>query len=346
MSLASINQKLQQRSDLSTEEMQSAMRDIMSGNAEHDEIKTFLLALKAKGEIVDEIASAASVLREYMTPLSAPDGAIDTCGTGGDGQHTLNISTATAIVLAACGLPVAKHGNRSVSSKSGSADVLENLGLNLNAPKEMLEEALAIHHFCFMMAPNFHPTMKQVAKVRAEIGERTIFNLLGPLINPATPDFQLLGVYKPGLLEPFAHVLKKFGLKHAWVVHGHDGLDEISITGPTKVAELKDGEITMFEITPEEAGLKRASLADIQGGEPIANAQALTELLDGKPSAYRDMVTLNAGAASLIAGKVETLAEGVQTTSNALDSKAAQESFSKIIRHSRLENGHANEDLR
>lgn len=296
---------------------------MMNGGATPAQMAAILMGLRIKGESVEEISAGASVLRAKASPINAPQDCIDTCGTGGDGRGTYNISTTTAIVLAACGLPVAKHGNRSVSSKSGSADVLETLGIKIDAEIPVLEKCLNELGIAFLMAPKFHTAMRHVAPIRQELGLRTIFNILGPLCNPAKPAYQLLGVYDRTLTEPMARVLKELGTKAAWVVCGHDGLDELTLTGTTYVTELKDGNIRNFEITPEEAGLPRAILEDLKGGNASVNAKAMEEALSGIDSAYKNAVLYNAGAALLIAGKVENMTDGVAMARNAIDDGAA-----------------------
>jgi anthranilate phosphoribosyltransferase len=296
---------------------------IMNGGATPAQIAAILMGLRIKGETVEEITAGAAVLRAKATKIKAPEGTIDTCGTGGDSRGTYNISTATAIVIAAAGIPVAKHGNRSVSSKSGSADVLEALGIKINADIPVLEKCLNELGITFLMAPKFHAAMRHVSPVRQELGLRTIFNILGPLSNPANPDFQLLGVYDKALLEPLARVLQSLGTKAAWVVHGHDGLDELTLTGPSFVCALKGGDISHFEITPEDAGLPRAMLEDVKGGDAATNAKALENALSGMESAYKNAVMYNAAAGLLIAGKVGDIKAGVSLARETIDNGKA-----------------------
>ena len=311
---------LAERKNLAAELAERVFQIIMNGGATPAQIAAILMGLRIKGETVEEITAGAKVLRAKAANIKAPAGAIDTCGTGGDGRHSYNISTTAAIVLAACGVPVAKHGNRSVSSKSGSADVLEALGIKINADIPVLEKCLKEVGIAFLMAPKFHTAMRHVAPVRQELGLRTIFNILGPLSNPAQPDFQLLGVYSKELLEPMARVLQSLGVKAAWVVHGADGLDELTLTGKTYVVELKNGAIRPFEITPEDAGLPTAMLEDIKGGDAQANAKALEHALSGMESAYKNAVLYNAAAALLIAGKAADIKDGVALARAQIDS--------------------------
>ncbi len=321
---------LAQKKNLTREVAVRAFQVIMNGGATPAQIAAFLMGLAMKGETVDEIAGGATAMRIKAKPMRAPSGAIDCCGTGGDGLGTYNISTATGIVLAACGQTVVKHGNRSVSSKCGSADVLEMLGVKIDAEIPVLEKCLAECNFVFLMAPKFHPAMRHVSHVRQELGIRTIFNLLGPLANPAKPDFQLLGVYSEEWLEPMANVLKELGTKAAWVVHGSDGLDELTLSGASSVVELKDGNVRRFEINPEDAGLKKASLEELRGGAPEENAKALATALSGMENAYRRAVLLNAAAGLLIAGKAPDLKSGAALAAEAIDSGNAYRLLNKL----------------
>ncbi len=304
----------------SEEEMVTCMSEIMDGQWTDAQISSFLTGLSARGETVEEITGAARVMREKALPISAPDGAVDCCGTGGDKSGTYNISTAVAIVAAACGVPVAKHGNRSASSKSGAADVLEALGINLNVSQDKLEGALTKFNFAFLMAPNHHKAMKYVMPVRKALGVRTIFNILGPLANPAKTKFQLLGVYDRALVVPMANVLKNLGTQAAWVVHGSDGLDEITTTGETYVAKLKDGQITEKVMSPEDFGLVRSNPEDLLGGLPAENAKALREILSGVKNAYRDIVVANTAAVLVISGQKTNLNDAVDCAAQAIDS--------------------------
>jgi anthranilate phosphoribosyltransferase len=304
---------------------------IMNGGATPAQMGAFLMGLRLKGETADEIAAGAIAMRAKARRFPVPEGTIDTCGTGGDGHNTYNISTAVALVLAACGLPVAKHGNRSVSSQSGSADVLMALGVNINAEMPALERCLAGAGICFLMAPKFHTAMRHIAPVRQELGLRTIFNLLGPLANPAAPDYQLLGVYSPVWLEPVAQVLQTLGTKGAWVVHGNDGQDELALSGSSRVAELKGGQIRLFEVTPEDAGLPRAPLEAVKGATAETNAKALIEAISGVESAYRNAVLYNTAAALMVAGKAGTLKDGVAIAKEAIDFGRAYSVLQKLI---------------
>jgi len=308
-----------------------AFQVIMNGGATPAQMAAFLMGLRIKGETIEEITAGAVAMRVKAQHFTAPSGAIDTCGTGGDAQGTYNISTAVAFVLAACGVPVAKHGNRSVSSLSGSADVLNMLGVKVDAEASVLERCLTQCGICFLLAPRFHPAMRHVAPVRQELGIRTVFNLLGPLSNPAGPSYQLLGVYSAALVEPLAHVLKALGTQAAWVVHGSDGLDELSLSGPSVVAEMKYGAVHRFEVTPEEAGLPRAPLESIKGQGPQYNANAMIDALSGTESAYRNAVVYNAAAGLVIAGKTPDLRAGVALAKEAIDSGRAHSVLKKLI---------------
>lgn len=316
---------------LNAEEAEKAFNIIMSGAADLAQMAAFIMALRLRGEQVEEIVGGARVLRAKADRIAAPDGIIDTCGTGGDGIGTYNISTAAALVTAAAGVPVAKHGNRSVSSKSGSADVLMSLGANLEISKEANEQSLRENNFAFLFAPAHHRAMRHVAPARGSLQLRTIFNLLGPLANPAHAKRQVLGVFDRKWLRPMAEVLQKLGSEHVWVVHGSDGLDEVTTTGVTYVAELKDGEITEFEVSPESVGLEKADLDDLKGGDAEVNAQAIKDLLAGEKSAYRDIVLINAGAALVVAGKAGSLREGVDIAAGTIDSGAAKALLSRWV---------------
>lgn len=303
-----------------------AFQIIMNGGATPAQMGAFLLGLRAKGETVVEITEGARVLRSRAAHIQAPEHAIDTCGTGGDMRCTLNISTAVAIVVAACGVPVAKHGNRAISSASGSADVLQELGLDVTTSPEQASTCLANVGMCFLMAPSYHKAMRHVAPVRNELGLRTVFNLLGPLANPAGVKQQLLGVYDAKWLVPMAQVLRELGSTRALIVHGDDGLDEITTTTTTHVAELHaDGSISEYSIDPQVLGLPLASMQELAGLDASYNAKRLRALLAGTRDAYRDIVLLNAAAALKIAGKVENLEDGLLLAAQAVDSyKAAQ----------------------
>jgi anthranilate phosphoribosyltransferase len=309
---------------LSAEEAERAFAILFEGDATPAQIGGLLMALRTRGETVEEIAAAARQMRARCLPVRAPEGAIDIVGTGGDGKGTLNISTAAALVVAGAGVPVAKHGNRNLSSRSGAADALTQLGVRVMVGPAVVERALAAAGIGFMMAPMHHPAMKHVMPARAELGTRTIFNILGPLTNPAGVRRQLSGAYAARLLTPMAETLGRLGAERAWVVHGADGTDELSICGPSRVAELRDGRVAERDLHPEEAGLPVHPLEAILGGSPEANAAALRALLDGAPGAYRDAVLFNAAAALVIAERAVDLAAGVALARMSLDSGAAR----------------------
>ncbi len=316
---------------LTTQQSVSAFDAIMSGKAEIAQIAAFLMALRVRGEHVDEIEGGAQILRSKALKFSAPDGIVDTCGTGGDEIGTYNISTVSAIIAAAAGVPVAKHGNRSVSSKSGSSEVLTSLGANLDLPLQANEQSLRENGFAFMFAPAHHQAMRHVGPVRAAMKLRTIFNLLGPLANPASAKRQILGVFDRKWLVPMAEVLKRLGSQHVWVVHGSDGLDEITTTGTTYVAELKDGHISKFEVHPKDVGLPVSTIETLIGGDCDYNADAIRRLLDGEKSAYRDIAVLNTGAALLVGSKASSLENGVRLAEHAVDSGAAKTTLERWI---------------
>ena len=307
---------------LSREDARDAFEIMMSGEATPSQIGGFLMALRVRGETVDEITGAVSVMRDKMLPVEAPEDAIDIVGTGGDASGSYNVSTCAALVVAGCGVPVAKHGNRALSSRSGAADTLAALGVNIEASPAQIAACIREAGVGFMFAPAHHSAMRHVGPSRVELGTRTIFNLLGPLSNPAGVRRQLVGVFSPQWVEPLAHVLKSLGCEAAWVVHG-DGLDEITTTGATSVAELKDGNVRTFEITPEDAGIERATAQRLKGGDAKYNAAALRAVLGGETSAYRDIVLMNAGAALIIAAKAASLAEGVAMAAESIDSGKA-----------------------
>nr|WP_295889535.1 anthranilate phosphoribosyltransferase [uncultured Devosia sp.] len=323
--------KIANRKDLTGEEMRGVMRTIMAGEATPSQIGAFLMGMRVKGETVVEIAAAVSILREQMIPVSAPEHAIDIVGTGGDGAGTLNISTASAIVVAACGVPVAKHGNRALSSKSGASQVLEALGVKLDLSPAEIGASVDTAGIGFMFAPLHHPAMKHVGPSRSEMGTRTLFNLLGPQSNPAGVRRYLLGVYAEEWVEPVAAALLANRAIKAWVVHGSDGLDEITTTGPTHIAQIDGGSLTTFEITPEQYGLPRATLDDLRGGDPADNARAMTALLDGAPGAYRDIVLLNSAAALFVADRVDTIDTGIAVARDAIDSGKAKQTLARLV---------------
>lgn len=317
---------------LSRAEAEAAFTALFEGNATPSQIGGFLMALRTRGETVAEIAAAAAVMRAKCSPVRAPVGAMDIVGTGGDGKGTLNISTATAFVVAGAGVPVAKHGNRNLSSKSGSADALTQMGINVMIGPQEVEKALAEIGICFMMAPMHHPAMKHVMPTRTELGTRTIFNILGPLTNPAGVKRQLTGAFSASLLRPMAETLLQLGSEAAWLVHGCDGTDEISICGESQVAELKDGKVTDRTVHPEEAGLPVHAFEAILGGTPEDNGRAFRALLDGAPGAYRDAVLLNAAAALVIAGRAATLPEGVELARDSIDAGRARDKVAALAR--------------
>nr|WP_256476290.1 anthranilate phosphoribosyltransferase [Siccirubricoccus soli] len=307
---------------LAESEAEAAFGTIMAGEATPAQIAGLLMAMRVRGETVAELTGAVRAMRARMTAIEAPPGAIDIVGTGGDGSGSLNISTAASLVVAGCGVPVAKHGNRALSSRSGAADALAALGINLDVPLERLEEVLAKAGMAFLMAPRHHASMRHAAGPRVELGTRTIFNLLGPLANPARVKRQLTGAFSPAWLRPMAETLGRLGTERAWVVHGQ-GLDEIALCGETQVAALEGGTIREFTVAPEDAGLERAPPEAIRGGEPAENAAALLALLEGAPGPYRDIVLLNAAAALIVAGRAESLRAGAALAARAIDSGAA-----------------------
>ncbi|MBE7185498.1 MAG: anthranilate phosphoribosyltransferase [Methylobacterium mesophilicum] len=315
---------------LSFEEAREAFGIIMSGDATPGQIGGFLMALRVRGEKVDEIAGAVASMRERMLPVEAPAEAIDIVGTGGDGSHSVNISTASALVIAGAGVPVAKHGNRGLSSLTGAADVLMALGVNIELTPDAIARCIREAGVGFMFAPSHHPAMRHVGPTRSELGTRTIFNLLGPLSNPAGVKRQLVGVFAPEWIEPVAHTLRSLGTEQAWVVHG-DGYDEITTTGATNIAELKDGQVRTFSITPEEFDLPRHASQALRGGDAALNAAALSRLLDGEAGAYRDTVLMNAGAALVVAGRAAALAEGIAQARNSVDTGAARRVLDRLI---------------
>ncbi|MGP2492240.1 anthranilate phosphoribosyltransferase [Mesorhizobium sp. PUT5] len=315
---------------LSFEEAREAFDIIMSGDATPGQIGGFLMALRVRGETVSEISGAVATMRDKMLRVNAPENAIDIVGTGGDGSHSLNISTASAIVIAGCGVPVAKHGNRGLSSLTGAADVLTALGIKIDLSAEAIGRCIREAGVGFMFAPAHHPAMKHVGPTRVELGTRTIFNLLGPLSNPAGVKRQLVGVFAPEWIVPVAETLKALGAEHAWVVHG-DGYDEITTTGETSVAELADGEIRTFTLQPETFGLKRHGREALRGGDSAFNAKALRALLDGAPGAYRDTVLMNAGAGLVVAGVVTRLEDGILKAAGAIDSGRARDVLKKLV---------------
>lgn len=322
--------KVAAREALSRDDARAAFEIIMSGAATPSQIGGFLMALRVRGETVDEIVGAVGAMRERMLPVDAPEDAIDIVGTGGDGAGTYNISTLASLIVAGAGVPVAKHGNRALSSKSGGADALSCLGVRLDIGPEAIARCIREAGVGFMFAQLHHSAMRHVGPTRVELGTRTIFNLLGPLSNPAGVKRQLVGVYAPQWVDPFAEVLRDLGSESVWVVHG-EGLDEITTTGVTKVAELKDGKIRSFELTPDDFGLARTTLDALKGGDGAHNAAALQAVLDGAENAYRDISLANAAASLMIAGRAKDLAEGMAIARDALASGAAKTALQRLI---------------
>ena len=316
--------------NLSEQDMVNSMRDIMEGQATDAQIASFLTALRIKGETVEEITGAAKVMREKVTGINAPELTVDTCGTGGDMSHTFNISTTSALVVAACGVPVAKHGNRSVSSSCGSADVLEALGIKIDLAPKKVQMCIESAGFGFMFAPLFHPAMKFAIGPRKEMGIRTVFNILGPLTNPAGAERQVMGVFSDALTEPLANVLGNLGAKHAFVVHGTDGLDEMTNTAKTQISELKDGKVTTYFISPEDLGFERAKKDDLVGGNADDNVKITNEILNGQKGPKRDIVLINAAAALVAGDKAKDFKDGVESASQAIDSGAARKKLDEI----------------
>ncbi|TNC63226.1 anthranilate phosphoribosyltransferase [Rubellimicrobium roseum] len=315
---------------LTTEEAERAFSILFEGDATPSQVGGFLMTLRTRGETVEEIAAAAAQMRARCHRVTAPEGAIDIVGTGGDGKGTLNISTATAFVVAGAGVPVAKHGNRNLSSKSGAADALVALGINVMVGPAVVEQALHEAGIGFMMAPMHHPAMKHVMPSRAELGTRTIFNILGPLTNPAGVRRQLTGAYAPHLLRPMAETLGRLGSERAWLVHGSDGTDELSIAGSSRVADLHGDQVSEYEIHPEDAGLPVHPFEAILGGTPEHNASAFRALLAGEHGAYRDAVLLNAAAALVVAGRASSLPDGVDLARESIDSGAARHRVERL----------------
>jgi anthranilate phosphoribosyltransferase len=329
--LKSIIGKVATGASLSREEAASAFDSMMSGEATPSQMGGLLMALRVRGETVDEITGAVSAMRSKMLRVSAPDNAVDIVGTGGDGSGSVNVSTCASFIVAGAGVPVAKHGNRALSSRSGAADVLASLGVKIDLSPDQVGRCVKEAGIGFMFAPAHHPAMKNVGPTRVELATRTIFNLLGPLSNPAGVRRQMVGVFSRQWVQPLAQVLKNLVAESVWVVHGSDGLDEVTLTGPTAVAALEGGEIRTFEVTPEEAGLSRVNGDALKGGDPDANARALQNVLNGKPSAYRDVALLNAAAALIVADRVKTLKDGVAMAAEALDSGAAAARLKQLI---------------
>ncbi|MGF1651060.1 MAG: anthranilate phosphoribosyltransferase [Hyphomicrobiaceae bacterium] len=329
--LKTLIQKVATGASLEADEIQVALDVMSDGAASPAQMGAFLMALRVRGETVGEITGAARMMRARMSRVSAPAGTIDIVGTGGDGHGTYNISTAAALVAAGGGLTVAKHGNRSVSSKSGASDVLTALGVKVDCSKDALERCIRDAGVGFMWAPIHHPAMKNWAPIRAELGVRTIFNLLGPISNPAGVTRQVVGVFDKAWLVPIAETLRNLGADHVWVVHGSDGLDELTTTGLTWVAELKDGVVRTFDVTPADAGLLPSRLTDLIGGDATVNADAIKALLGGRRGPYRDIVVLNAAAAFVVGGKADDLRAGAERAHKSIDTGAAKVALERLI---------------
>ncbi len=316
---------------LSREEAASAFERIMSGEATPSQMGALLMALRVRGETVDEITGAVLAMRAKMLTVKAPVDAVDIAGTGGDGSGSVNVSTCASFIAAGAGVTVAKHGNRAISSKSGAADVLSALGVKIDITPDAVSRCIAEAGIGFMFAPNHHPAMKHVGPTRVELATRTIFNLLGPLSNPAGVKRQMVGVFSRHWVEPLAQVLKNLGAESVWIVHGSDGLDEITVTGPTFVAALERGNIRTFEISPEDAGIPRGTAEELKGGNAVENAETLRSVLDGKPGAYRNVALLNAAAALVVAGRAKDIKEGVALGAKSLDTGAAADRLKRLV---------------
>lgn len=323
--------KVEQQRDLSRDEAYQAFEEIFEGRVSSEQISAFLIGLHNKGETVDELLGAVTSMRSKAVTINSPPGTIDIVGTGGDGLETLNISTAVALVVASCGVPVAKHGNRSASSRSGSSDVLTALGVNLDVSSSILEESLHDLNICFLFAPNHHPAMRHVADVRKRLKIRTIFNLLGPLTNPANVKHHLIGVYDLEWLGPMAEVLKSLGSESAWLVHGHDGMDEITTTAPTDIVQLNHAMISHFTLKPEDLRIKTTLISELKGGDALYNAELLRQLLKGTKGAYRDIVAVNSSAALVVSGKAPDLQAGLKLAESALDHGTAELTLNRLI---------------
>ena len=329
--LRQLIQKVSGGATLTEIEIRTALDQMTAGAATPAQMGAFLMALRVRGETVEEIAGAAQMLRAKMNRVEVAPDAIDIVGTGGDAHGTYNISTCASLIAAGAGVKIAKHGNRRVSSKSGASDVLTELGVKLEVPPETIARCVDEAGVGFLWAPLHHPALKHWAPIRSELGIRTIFNLLGPICNPAGVKRQLVGVFSWHWVEPIAHVLKSLGAEHVWVVHGHDGLDELTTTDATDVAELKDGNITVFEVTPADAGLAPAKLSDLKGGDEKENAAAIRDVLAGKKTPLRDIAILNAAAALIVAGKATSLLDGAALATHAIELGAAQKALDKLV---------------
>ncbi len=330
--------KLHSKENLTESEMESVMETIMSGEAIKEEVASFLMALREKGPTVQEITGAARIMRHFVLGIqSGHEVVLDTCGTGGDKSNTFNISTVTAIVVAGAGVAVAKHGNRSVSSRCGSADILEGLGVNLDMPTERLQQCLDDIGIVFLFAQRLHPAMKNVAAVRKELGVETIFNILGPLTNPARATHQMIGVYSRKLVDPMARVLQNLGLKRALVVHGSDGLDEITTTGPTHLCEFNGNDLLSYDIEPSEIGIDKAAPEDLKGGDLDENLAIVRRILDGEQGPRRDIVLLNAAYALYVSQKVSSIEDGLQRAAESIDGGRAKAKLEALKEFSHAE---------
>lgn len=330
--LKTLIQKVSTGTTLSSEEIRQALEIMTDGHATGAQMGAFLMALRVRGETVEEITGAAQMMRSRMNRVDAPAGSVDIVGTGGDGHGTFNVSTCASLVAAGAGLKIAKHGNRSVSSISGASDVLSALGVKLDIGPEKVAQAVREAGVGFMWAPMHHPAMKHWAPIRAELGIRTLFNLLGPISNPAGVQRQVVGVFSWQWVEPIAHVLNKLGCEHVWVVHGHDGLDELTTTGSTDVAEVRGGEVRVFEVTPQDAGLAPAKLSDLKGGDAKVNAAAIRDVLAARKGPFRDIVLLNTAAALIVGGKASNLTDGVALAAHAIESGAAARALEALVK--------------
>ncbi len=329
--LKAIIAKVAEGKTLTEDEMYTALEIMTDGHATQAQMGAVLMGLRVRGETVEELTGASRLMRSKMRRVEVPPGAVDIVGTGGDHHGTYNVSTCASVVAAGAGLKIAKHGNRSVSSLAGASDVLSELGIKLDVSNETIQRAVAEAGVGFMFAPNHHAAMKYWAPVRAELGVRTLFNLLGPTANPAGVKRQIIGVFSWHWVEPVAHVMNKLGSERVWVVHGHDGLDELTTTGSTEVAEVKDGKVTVFEVTPQDAGLQPAKLSDLKGGDASHNAAAIRALLDGQKGPFRDIVVLNAAAALVVGGLANDLIEGAALAQKSIDGGAAKKALAKLV---------------
>jgi anthranilate phosphoribosyltransferase len=331
LELRQLIQKVAGGSALTEVEIHTALEQMTEGAATPAQMGAFLMALRVRGETVEEITGAAQMMRARMNRVEVAPGAVDIVGTGGDGTGTFNVSTCAALIAAGAGVKIAKHGNRSVSSLAGASDVLAALGVKLDVPFDTISRCVSEAGVGFMWAPRHHPAMKHWAPIRGELGIRTIFNLLGPISNPAGVKRQVVGVFSWHWVEPIAHVLKNLGCEHVWVVHGHDGLDELTTTGATDVAEVKDGKVTVFEVTPADAGLQPAKLSDLKGGDAKHNAAAILEVLAGKKMPLRDIAILNAAAALIVADKAANLTDGAALAAHSIECGAARTALERLI---------------